>query len=178
MKITEPKTPYIHYDHENDVILGNSGSIPPFELSAALESVPPTSRSSSSGSLFGDKPQTTTHHAVIQDEWDSDDEESDPEEREKHKRFAALRAEHYHMREALQKGRQLAEHTVAAAESGAVDDEKEDEDDGGVNGGSDETEEDFYEESSSADEQKGTGKGFVNNHNPTPPSGMTKMDLY
>lgn len=56
------------------------------------------------------------------------------------------------MREALKKGRQLAQHTVAVAEAGAVENEDEDID---LDVESDEKEEDSYEENSSADEMDG-----------------------
>ncbi|KAI9138585.1 hypothetical protein BKA69DRAFT_1090858 [Paraphysoderma sedebokerense] len=36
-KITEPKTPYIHYNLDSDEVLGVTSEIPPFELTQALE---------------------------------------------------------------------------------------------------------------------------------------------
>ncbi|KAJ3202456.1 hypothetical protein HDU82_007346 [Entophlyctis luteolus] len=37
MKITEPKTPFIHYNMSTDEIVGFSGEVPPMQLTSALE---------------------------------------------------------------------------------------------------------------------------------------------
>ncbi|KAJ3046308.1 hypothetical protein HDV00_000122 [Rhizophlyctis rosea] len=196
MKITEPKTPYIHYDHENDVVLGGSSSIPPLELSAALEAVPPPSRTSSSGSLFGDKPHVTVHQppeSKAHGDWESDDEEEeerDPEEEEKHRRFAALRAEHYQMKEALKKGRQLAGKTAVHADNDEEEEDEEEDDDDDMdadkreeadtqNGSPAEDEEVFALDapSSNTHSVSTTETIRLNGHKPAPHRGLDKMDF-
>ncbi|KAJ3017990.1 hypothetical protein HKX48_003240 [Thoreauomyces humboldtii] len=109
MKITEPKTPYIHYDSANDLLLGSSGSVPPMELSSAIDDAKAiqdtTSRSDTDS-------QSSSRRRVSVNEWDdSDDEEEnmDPEEMARHKKFEELRASHYDMKRALQSGKKEEE---------------------------------------------------------------------
>ncbi|KAJ3128563.1 hypothetical protein HK098_003989 [Nowakowskiella sp. JEL0407] len=70
MKITEPKTPFIHYNIDNDEVLGYSSEIPPLELSQLRSSPHPASP------LFSPTDKTSTnlpHHAQFQslDSWHS-----------------------------------------------------------------------------------------------------------
>ncbi|KAI9356204.1 hypothetical protein DFJ73DRAFT_958340 [Zopfochytrium polystomum] len=149
-KITEPKTPFIHYNIDTDEISGTSGSVPPMELSAALGKA--KGRDHSSGSLFSSDSESGRKSGGS--DWESTDEEEKSalteEDREKHERFAKLRAQHYNMRAALTKGRALAEDDSGDEEEGrgvqwptrrqnrvpgvrpsdAVEDDEEDGDDG------------------------------------------------
>ncbi|KAI9105489.1 hypothetical protein DFS34DRAFT_599651 [Phlyctochytrium arcticum] len=128
MKITEPKTPYIRYDSANDMVLGSTGSVPPMELSDAIYSAQQQQHSShpsisggsdvesgasESESSSGRKPQ---QRRVSVDEWDdSEDENEDPEDLERHKQFEAMRSQHYNMKESIRKGRELASEVTPAA---------------------------------------------------------------
>ncbi|KND01492.1 uncharacterized protein SPPG_03292 [Spizellomyces punctatus DAOM BR117] len=113
MKITEPKTPYIRYDSENDMILGSTGNVPPMELSDAIYSAQRSP--GSTASLSDTESSGSGRRHVSVDDWDdSGDEkgEMDPEEAERHRKFEALRSQHYNMKEALRKGRELAAKTT------------------------------------------------------------------
>ncbi|KAI9348227.1 hypothetical protein BDR26DRAFT_854260 [Obelidium mucronatum] len=136
MKITEPKTPFIHYNMSTDEITGHSGEIPPMQLNSALEYVQiQQSTSSSSGSSFmltsdtesihsntsngkaSDGNHHEHHHAFIaKGEWDDDNEDGKgghkdmtPEEYEKHLKFEKLRSQHYNMKEKLAEARRKME---------------------------------------------------------------------
>ncbi|KAJ3028155.1 UNVERIFIED_CONTAM: hypothetical protein HDU68_002347 [Siphonaria sp. JEL0065] len=149
MKITEPKTPFIHYNMSTDEITGHSGEVPPMKLNDALEyvAIQQLNRPSSSGSSFMLTSDTESlhsesgnsmtgvnhshHHAVIaKGEWDEDDEsEKDPthgmtpEEYEKHLKFEKLRTQHYNMKE------KLAEARRKMAQEDEGEDSKDGEDD-------------------------------------------------
>ncbi|KAJ3088412.1 hypothetical protein HK102_008806 [Quaeritorhiza haematococci] len=106
MKITEPKTPYIHYNHETDEILGNTGSIPPMELTSAIENASSAlGRRSSSSSM---STSGSDSEGSKKDDWSESEEEKDldPEERERRRKFKQMRSQHYNMKEALKKARQ------------------------------------------------------------------------
>ncbi len=70
MKVTEPKTPFIHYNHELDQAYTNG--VTPFELEQAMSNI----RTSSQSSVLSD---TKSERSV---EWESDEEtnleEKDP----------------------------------------------------------------------------------------------------
>ncbi|CAG8529730.1 12711_t:CDS:2 [Dentiscutata erythropus] len=94
MKITEPKTPYIHYNQETDEIMTDLQTIPGLILeSNSRESLP-------SGSLSSVSPSSAHFPDSVKDDWDSDGSE-DEETKEKRRKFAQLRAKHYNMKEAL-----------------------------------------------------------------------------
>ncbi|KAJ3294420.1 hypothetical protein HK104_003595 [Borealophlyctis nickersoniae] len=152
MKITEPKTPYIHYDHETDRVLGNTGAVPPMELTSALnEAAASTASTGSTSSLHAESPMHASTYTSQgeADEWDSSDDEEpkDPEEQERHNRFAHLRSEHYNMKEALRKGRELA--SAAVEEDDSSEEDHGDDDDGrrdAFDDGDDEDDDDDEEE--------------------------------
>ncbi|KAJ1555295.1 hypothetical protein HK096_004882 [Nowakowskiella sp. JEL0078] len=104
MKITEPKTPYIHYNSDTDQVLGTTALIPPMELETALNFAKSTMPSSSSSSI-------EQHHVILDpqtsgSEWDdSDEEEQDEEEVEQRKKFTAIRAQHYNMKNVLRQAK-------------------------------------------------------------------------
>lgn len=79
MKITEPKTPFIHYNHSTDEIY-----VPPMDLAGALDNV--------DRSEIEDRPNE-------QDWEDDDDAEKDQVDTEKHKKFQQSRLAHYNMKE-------------------------------------------------------------------------------
>ncbi|KAI8809402.1 hypothetical protein BJ742DRAFT_804988 [Cladochytrium replicatum] len=165
MKITEPKTPYIHYNSDTDEVIGNSGNIPHMELTSAIqlaadsmqhstysiEDVQMLSASSSNSSLsssyfrngteglglsgsssssrgerhahYGDMPPisrqgsnaasdagSTSSLSKKRGEWDSseeDDEDMSEEAKARRRKFQQMRAQHYNMRDALRKAREL-----------------------------------------------------------------------
>ncbi|ORX98058.1 hypothetical protein K493DRAFT_300124 [Basidiobolus meristosporus CBS 931.73] len=91
MKIDEPKTPYVRYDHENDIVLSDLDSIPDMSLSGSATIPPLDIESPSRGA-----------HVVEENDWSEDEEEElDEEAKEKHERFLKMRAQHYHMGDAL-----------------------------------------------------------------------------
>jgi protein phosphatase inhibitor 2 len=106
MKVTEPKTPYIHYDHENDFAF--TAGIAPFELEQAMANI----KTSSQSSVFSE-----TDKSERSVEWETDeDEKLDPgsmnllESIEKHRKFAKLRSQHYNMKQVLKHTKELLEH--------------------------------------------------------------------
>ncbi|KAJ3116573.1 hypothetical protein HDU96_009362 [Phlyctochytrium bullatum] len=119
MKITEPKTPYIHYNQETDEILGNSGeirksgetkiisgSVPPLELSSAISNAKGLMSLSSEDSLLSsDSERRSTTGSARSSDWESEDETLTEEERAKRAKFAKLRSQHYNMKAALERAR-------------------------------------------------------------------------
>lgn len=136
MKITEPKTPYIHYDRDTDEFNGASTSIPPLELVAAMERAV-----EASGERHGRLSRDSTQ-SRLEDEADSQsnlllnglkngmhlsqessagegsnniirsvtnewESDEDEEERIKRDRFNALRSQHYKMKDIIKRGKQL-----------------------------------------------------------------------
>ncbi|KAF9366297.1 hypothetical protein BGX34_004483 [Mortierella sp. NVP85] len=130
MKIDEPKTPFVYYDHENDRVIDPEDMFMldgPRKNSAALAHTPPVP-SYLTGLNDDDEDEDDDEdddddRDQDPDEWlDSDDEyssssSSKPKDMTAHDRFARMRAEHYNMREAMKLGQQLTE-----------DEEDEDED--------------------------------------------------
>ncbi|CAG8473282.1 9259_t:CDS:2 [Dentiscutata heterogama] len=100
MKITEPKTPYIHYNQETDEIMTDLQTIPGLTLESNRESSP-------SGTLSSGSPSSAHFPDSVKDDWDSEGSE-DEETKEKRRKFAQLRAKHYNMKEALSLGHKLA----------------------------------------------------------------------
>ncbi|OMJ24518.1 Protein phosphatase inhibitor 2 [Smittium culicis] len=81
MKIDEPKTPYIHYNIEDDASLQD------------LDDLQLSPRSSSRTSSVTSSPKKAKF--AVKEEWDSDEEEKDDNEEDKATRFAKLRSLHY-----------------------------------------------------------------------------------
>ncbi|KAF9283576.1 hypothetical protein BGZ68_005263 [Mortierella alpina] len=119
MKIDEPKTPYVHYDHELDKIIDMDD-----EGKAKHGSLARTQPVSSNveGSVGEDDNESEEDDEEGLDEWEDSDEDEDAEEEAPHKKidhdkFAKMRAEHYKMKEALQLGHELAEEELSALDS-------------------------------------------------------------
>ncbi|KAI8914208.1 hypothetical protein EDD86DRAFT_186547, partial [Gorgonomyces haynaldii] len=107
MKITEPKTPFIHYNDATDEITGTSNGVPFLELEAALNVATPLSQNSSSENLNKD----VEHRLQIAEDWQSDtsmDTDND-QERKKRQKFNKARADHYNMKNVLLHARKLLE---------------------------------------------------------------------
>ncbi|KAG9297226.1 hypothetical protein G9A89_003522 [Geosiphon pyriformis] len=104
MKISEPKTPYIHYNSETDEIMTDIDTIPGLALeSSAISPIGSISSTSTSGPHFTNSNK---------DDWESEHSDEDEETREKRQKFAKLRANHYNMKEAIQLGHKLVEDEV------------------------------------------------------------------
>ncbi|KAF9542424.1 hypothetical protein EC957_001939 [Mortierella hygrophila] len=118
MKIDEPKTPFIHYDHELDRVLDADEVFRlngPRKKQAALAHTPPVP------SYFKGLANEDEDDGVDDDdrepndepeEWQSSDEEGEQESENKavdHDKFARLRAKHYNMREAVKLGHALSQ---------------------------------------------------------------------
>ncbi|KAF8948938.1 hypothetical protein BGZ47_001147 [Haplosporangium gracile] len=113
MKIDEPKTPFIHYDHELDRVLDADEVFRlngPRKKLAALAHTPPVP------SYFKGLPNEDEDDEEHDDdrepndepeEWQSSDEEDEQESEIDHDKFARLRAKHYNMREAVKLGQAL-----------------------------------------------------------------------
>ncbi|OZJ04422.1 hypothetical protein BZG36_02922 [Bifiguratus adelaidae] len=109
MKVNEPKTPFIKYNHETDEVM-NMDSIPALNLPKDQR------RGSSASSELDDfsishsdsdsKSKDRRRVSVSDDDWDSPEEE-DEEAIEHHKEFAEHRSKHYNMREAMRRAREL-----------------------------------------------------------------------
>ncbi|KAF9092224.1 hypothetical protein BGX23_004494 [Mortierella sp. AD031] len=116
MKIDEPKTPFIHYDHELDRVLDADEVFRlngPRKKQAALTHTPPVP------SYFKGLPDEDDEDEDDDDErepndepeeWlSSDDEEETHNKPVDHDKFARLRAEHYKIREAVKLGQVLVQ---------------------------------------------------------------------
>ncbi|KAF9961529.1 hypothetical protein BGZ72_003367 [Mortierella alpina] len=129
MKIDEPKTPYVHYDHELDRVIDMDGES--FSLDegkakhVSLAQGQPVS-SSMDGSVGKEDDESEDEDEDGPDEWDDSDEDEDegedaeeesPHKKIDHDKFAKMRAEHYKMKEALQLGHELAEEELSALDS-------------------------------------------------------------
>ncbi|KAF8928670.1 hypothetical protein BGZ58_009457 [Dissophora ornata] len=130
MKINEPKTPYVHYDHELDKVMDMDDSFSldnPKKKSAALAHTPPVPSymQGLSGGGGEDDDQEEEEEDGDPEEWqesdeeeeDDDDEGSSPQKKIGHDKFAKMRAEHYKMKEALKLGHELAEEELSALDS-------------------------------------------------------------
>ncbi|CAG8564160.1 16179_t:CDS:2 [Funneliformis mosseae] len=123
MKITEPKTPYIHYNQETDEIMTDLETIPGLALGSS--SIGSSSNQGSSGvspvgSLSSVSPSSAHFPDSIKDDWDSENSEEGEETKAKRKKFAQLRAKHYNMKEALRLGHKLVEEDVDDEENSNV----------------------------------------------------------
>ncbi|KAG0362623.1 hypothetical protein BC939DRAFT_444365 [Gamsiella multidivaricata] len=124
MKIDEPKTPYVHYNHELDKVMDMDDAFlldDNKKKTVALAHTPPVS-SYMKGSDDDDEEDADDQEDDGPEEWqDSDEEDEDedeaPHEKIDHDKFAKMRAEHYKMKEALQLGHELAEEELAALDS-------------------------------------------------------------
>ncbi|RIA81630.1 hypothetical protein C1645_790020 [Glomus cerebriforme] len=111
MKVTEPKTPYIHYNQETDEIMTDLETIPGLALGSS-NSNQGSSSVSPVGSFASVSPSSAHFPDSIKDDWDSENSEEDEETKAKRKKFAELRAKHYNMKEALRLGHKLVEEDV------------------------------------------------------------------
>ncbi|KAI8380385.1 hypothetical protein BD560DRAFT_388098 [Blakeslea trispora] len=108
MKVDEPKTPYVRYDHETDQVL-NMQDIPGIPNYAGTE----PEEFTLDGGIESDKSSVGSHHekarrrvSVSDDDWEMDEdakreEEEDEEAKQRHEEFLRKRAMHYHMGAAL-----------------------------------------------------------------------------
>ncbi|KAI8052932.1 hypothetical protein BDF22DRAFT_686097, partial [Syncephalis plumigaleata] len=112
MKIDEPKTPYIYYNPDTDVELQEE------EPKHNLEDMPPLA-------LSEPAKNETVAMEESEDDWQSDaDLDSLTEEQvREHKAFEQKRNQHYNMRDAMRRARELMDD-----EEGEEDEEDEDED--------------------------------------------------
>ncbi|KAF9137789.1 hypothetical protein BGX30_009900 [Mortierella sp. GBA39] len=123
MKIDEPKTPYVHYDHELDKVIDFDDDS--FSLDgkkkkhAALAHTPPVPSYMEGLKGEGEDEDGDNDDEEDPDEWDSeeDDDDEPPSKTIDHDKFAKMRAEHYHMKQALQLGHKLAEEELSALDS-------------------------------------------------------------
>ncbi|KAF9129521.1 hypothetical protein BGW39_004080 [Mortierella sp. 14UC] len=131
MKIDEPKTPFVHYDHELDRVLDADEVFRlngPRKKQAALAHTPPVL------SYFKGLPDEDEDEDEDDDdrepndepeEWQSSDEDDEPRSEGHavdHDKFARLRAKHYNMREAVKLG-----HALELDEDDEDEDEEADE---------------------------------------------------
>ncbi|KAG0284553.1 hypothetical protein BGZ96_011080 [Linnemannia gamsii] len=124
MKIDEPKTPYVHYDHELDKVIELDDS---FQLDGqkkkhpALAHTPPVPSYMEGLKGEDEEDEEGEEEDDEEDEWDSEDDDDEPPSKKiDHDKFAKMRAEHYHMKEALQLGHKLAEEELDALDSPPV----------------------------------------------------------
>ncbi|KAF9920294.1 hypothetical protein FBU30_009900 [Linnemannia zychae] len=127
MKIDEPKTPFIHYDHEHDRVLDADEVFKlnvPRRKQEALAHTPPVPSYLTGLSNEDEEDDDDDDDREPNDEpeeWQSSDEEDVSHSEDHtvdHDKFKKLRAQHYNMREALKLGHALNE-----------DDDEEDDDD-------------------------------------------------
>ncbi|GJJ69116.1 protein phosphatase inhibitor 2 [Entomortierella parvispora] len=122
MKIDEPKTPYIHYNYEEDRVMAPEEIFMldgPKKKRLALSHTPPVP-----SYMKGLPDEDEDEDEDEEDDDDDDDRERDPDEWQDsedeqdiptggkpgdHDKFARLRAEHYKMKKDIQLGRQLAD---------------------------------------------------------------------
>ncbi|KAI1303905.1 hypothetical protein EDD11_005271 [Mortierella claussenii] len=130
MKIDEPKTPYVHYDHVLDKVMDmdESFSLDGKKKQFALARNPPVPSHMSGLQNGEDEDDDEDQDEEDPEEWQDSDEEDDIEDEEAHKKidhdkFAKMRAEHYKMKEALQLGHELAEEELSALDSPSQDTE-------------------------------------------------------
>jgi protein phosphatase inhibitor 2 len=92
IKINEPKTPFIYYNPDDDPELNED--IPSLELGDSVQTNQTTGNE---------------HHQEWESESESEEEEEemDEEEKKRHEEFLKKRAQHYNMREAILRARQL-----------------------------------------------------------------------
>jgi protein phosphatase inhibitor 2 len=103
MKITEPKTPYIHYDHESDI--ATTQGIAPFELEEAMKKIE-TSKSFEWSESEDEFAENRKKHYDMKAAFL---DKSDVDENEKHRKFNESRKKHYKMGDALRSRSSLNE---------------------------------------------------------------------
>jgi hypothetical protein len=116
-KITEPKTPYLHYDHESDRYLDHRSTedmahLPELNLEAVNQKLEEAQEKYGRRvSVAGSSSEGGGHkHRYAESEWRSDSGKEDDDDEAKHDdEFAKKRLNHYHMGEALKLGKQLIE---------------------------------------------------------------------
>ncbi|KAI9593730.1 hypothetical protein BDF19DRAFT_447703 [Syncephalis fuscata] len=99
MKIDEPKTPYVYYDPTKDKELQE-------DTDAAMDDMPPLELTEPA------KEEMVVAMEESEDDWHSDEELNKPmteEEQEHHHEFEQKRSEHYNMRDAMRRARELME---------------------------------------------------------------------
>ncbi|KAG9068453.1 hypothetical protein KI688_010723 [Linnemannia hyalina] len=134
MKIDEPKTPFIHYDHELDRVLDADEVFRlngPRKKQAALAHTPPVPSyfKGMAGEDEDDEVDDDDREPNDEpEEWQSSDEEDEQESENKavdHDKFARLRAKHYNMREAVKLGHALSPDDDDEGEDADEDEEAE-----------------------------------------------------
>ncbi|KAK3832781.1 MAG: hypothetical protein J3R72DRAFT_527316 [Linnemannia gamsii] len=116
MKIDEPKTPFVHYDHELDRVLDADEVFRlngPRKKQAALAHTPPVPsyfKGLQDEDEDDDEDDDEREPNDEPEEWQSSDEEDEQHSENTtvdHDKFARLRAQHYNMREAVKLGSAL-----------------------------------------------------------------------
>ncbi|KAI9209878.1 uncharacterized protein BJ171DRAFT_10104 [Polychytrium aggregatum] len=179
MKITEPKTPFIHYDHERDLILGNTGDIPPIELTNAIQMAKESGGYSSRSSITSSS-SSSSERRMSRGEWDSSSEDEEhlhmtAEERERHQRFVRLRAQHYNMKAALTHHQDEDDEEDDGNQGARSDSQKSEKYNDGKDAQEDDSDEDDADEADDGNEDAGetnpsrsgpAGKGIVRQNPP------------
>ncbi|TPX33766.1 hypothetical protein SmJEL517_g03430 [Synchytrium microbalum] len=159
MKITEPKTPYIHYNADTDTVLGTSANvaIPPIELTTAMQQYSDTVATTNNTKSPSVRSTSASSFASNGSEWDDsdDDEEADPEEQERRRKFKQMRAQHYNMKEALRKAKQVQDEAdeEAANTPRPIADEDEEEEEEHQNGNNNHNDDEEEEEDDDDEEE-------------------------
>ncbi|KAF9111986.1 hypothetical protein BGX27_004167 [Mortierella sp. AM989] len=133
MKIDEPKTPYVYYDHDLDKVMDvdDAFSLDSEKKKRDAQAHALLANSSMQGIQNGNGKEVEQDEEEEEEEedeeepeeWqDSDGEDDEDEEDETpkkvdHDKFAKMRAEHYKMKEALKLGHELAEEELSALDS-------------------------------------------------------------
>ncbi|KAG0054646.1 hypothetical protein BGZ83_010774 [Gryganskiella cystojenkinii] len=123
MKIDEPKTPYIHYNHEQDRIMEPDEIFAldgPKKKRAALAHTPPVPsymKGLPDEDEDDDEDEEDDDREHNPDEWEDSDEEDITPVPGDQDRFARMRAEHYKMKHDINLAKQLADEDEEEDES-------------------------------------------------------------
>ncbi|KAG0257427.1 hypothetical protein BG011_003946 [Mortierella polycephala] len=131
MKIDEPKTPFVYYDHKLDKVMDPEEVFAldgPRKKQAALAHTPPVPSYFKGLQDEDDDEDDDEDRDQDPDEWQSSDEEEEEEHEAPsvyHDKFAKMRAKHYKMEEAIKLGQRLVD---GDDDDNEDDDEDKDED--------------------------------------------------